>query len=77
MKLSIIDKDILLTLSKHGYTNQRKLMEQSGYSIGSVNKSISILTEEKMLNFADFFVKTSASFNCYLYFCSIIQYHGL
>ena len=50
MKLSIIDKDILLTISKHGYTNQRKLMEHSGYSIGSVNKSISALTEEKMLD---------------------------
>ena len=50
MKLSIIDKDILLTLSKYGYTNQRTLMDQSGYSIGSVNKSISELTEEKMLD---------------------------
>ena len=50
MKLSRIDKDILLTLSKYGYTNQRTLMDQSGYSIGSVNKSISELTEEKMLD---------------------------
>ena len=50
MKLSIIDKDILLTLSKYGYTNQRALMEQSGYSIGSVNKSISELTEQKLLD---------------------------
>ncbi len=50
MKLSIIDKDILLTISKHGYSNQRKLMDHSGYSIGSVNKSISALTEEGMLD---------------------------
>ncbi len=50
MKLSIIDKDILLTLNEFGYSNQRKLMDQSGYSIGSVNKSIGILTEEKMLD---------------------------
>ena len=50
MKLSIIDKDILLTLSKYGYSNQRTLMDQSGYSIGSVNKSISELTSEKMLD---------------------------
>ena len=50
MKLSIIDKDILLTLNEFGYSNQRKLMDQSGYSIGSGNKSIGILTEEKMLD---------------------------
>ncbi len=50
MKLSIIDKDILLTLSQFGYTNQRTLMDQSGYSIGSVNKSINILIQEKMLD---------------------------
>ena len=50
MKLSIIDEDILLTISKHGYSNQRKLMDHSGYSIGSVNKSISALTEEGMLD---------------------------
>ena len=50
MKLSIIDKDILLALNEFGYSNQRKLMDQSGYSIGSVNKSIGILTEEKMLD---------------------------
>lgn len=46
MELSIIDKNILLTLDEHGYTNQRSLSELSGYSIGSVNKSISILNEE-------------------------------
>ena len=50
MKLSIIDKDILLTLSQFGYTNQRTLMDQSGYSIGSVNKSINILIQENMLD---------------------------
>ena len=50
MNLSIIDKDILLTIYRNGYTNQRKLMEQSGYSIGSVNKSISSLTEEGFID---------------------------
>lgn len=50
MKLSVIDKDILLTIWRSGYTNQRTVMDQSGYSIGSVNKSIGILTEEKMLD---------------------------
>ena len=62
MKLSIIDKDILLTLSKYGYTNQRTLMDQSGYSIGSVNKSISELTEEKMLDASMKLTKKAKSF---------------
>ena len=53
MKLSIIDKDILLALNEFGYSNQRKLMDQSGYSIGSVNKSIGILTEEKIKEYEE------------------------
>ncbi|MCR5214647.1 MAG: NTP transferase domain-containing protein [Eubacterium sp.] len=48
--MSIIDKDILLTIQSFGFVNQRKLMEQSGYSIGSVNKSINSLIEEGMLD---------------------------
>ena len=67
MKLSIIDKDILLTISKHGYSNQRKLMDHSGYSIGSVNKSISALTEEGML---DESMKLTKKAKAYLKDCS-------
>ena len=50
MKLSIIDKDILLTINRRGFTNQRTLMRESGYSIGSVNKSIGILIEEGLVD---------------------------
>ena len=45
MKLSIIDKDILITLYRKGFSNQRGLMKDSGYSLGSVNKSLGILSE--------------------------------
>ncbi len=50
MNISIIDKDILLAIQKYGFENQRKLMSDSGYSIGSVNKSINTLIEEGLLD---------------------------
>ncbi|MBR6404508.1 MAG: NTP transferase domain-containing protein [Eubacterium sp.] len=50
MKLSIIDKDILITLYKKGYSNQRNLMKDSGYSLGSVNKSLGILSNAGFLD---------------------------
>ena len=50
MKLSIIDKDILITLYRKGFSNQRGLMKDSGYSLGSVNKSLGILSEAGFLD---------------------------
>jgi len=42
--------DILLSIHENGYTNQRILAEQSGYSLGTVNKAIRNLIETGMLN---------------------------
>lgn len=50
MKLSIIDKNILIYLSQNDYSNQRSLMSGTGYSLGSVNKSLTALTEYGFLD---------------------------
>jgi CTP:phosphocholine cytidylyltransferase-like protein/thiamine kinase-like enzyme len=42
-------KDILNILVQEAYINQRALSEQSGYSLGAVNKSIKLLIEEGYL----------------------------
>ena len=42
-------KDILNILVQEAYINQRALSEQSGYSLGAVNKSIKSLIEEGYL----------------------------
>lgn len=42
--------DILLSLSSKSYSSQRALSEASGYSLGMVNRSLRILTEEGYLD---------------------------
>ena len=41
MKLSIIDKNILIYLSQNDYSNQRSLMSGTGYSLGFSQYTIS------------------------------------
>lgn len=48
--MNVIDWNILHTIYKYGYTTQRKLTEQSGYSLGKINKSIKVLMEQGYLN---------------------------
>ena len=45
------DYDILYTLQKHPFTNQRTLAEQSGYSLGAVNKALKNLSNENYINY--------------------------
>lgn len=45
-----LEKDILLTIVKKGYVNQRVLVEDTGYSLGTVNQSVKMLTEKGYLN---------------------------
>lgn len=42
--------DILLSLNREKYTNQRILSEKSGLSLGCVNKSLKLLEEYKLIN---------------------------
>ena len=62
MKLSIIDKNILMYLKQNGYSNQRNLMLGSGYSLGSVNKSLTSLTENGFLDEDMKLTKTAKKF---------------
>lgn len=43
------DYDILYTLQKHPFTNQRTLAEFSGYSLGAVNKTLKNLLNENYI----------------------------
>ena len=45
-----IECDILNMLDKKTYTTQRILAEESGYSVGIVNRSIKLLREQGFLN---------------------------
>ena len=45
------DYDILYALQKHPFTNQRTLAEQSGYSLGAVNKALKNLSNENYINY--------------------------
>lgn len=49
--MNIQSKNILMTIRKNGYVNQRLLSEQSGCSLGMVNKAIKNLCAEGMLDF--------------------------
>ncbi len=49
-ELDLIDKDVLLELLMNGFKTQRKLARDTGYSVGSVNKSIHILKEKKYID---------------------------
>ena len=44
------EKDILLTILKKEYSNQRILSEDTGYSLGSVNQAVNELSERGYLN---------------------------
>ena len=44
--MNIQEKDIVLTLLDHPFTNQRDLASQSGHSLGIVNRSLKNLKEE-------------------------------
>ena len=48
--MNIIEKDILLHLTKTPFTNQRILSEQTSYSLGKVNQSLRSLQEQGYLN---------------------------
>ena len=55
--------DILLALREHPFTSQRILAEETGYSIGLVNKQLNKLVEEGYLDAAkNFTPKTTALF---------------
>jgi len=45
-----IEADILLDIYKNGYSNQRAIVERTGYSLGSANKSIKTLNEQGYLD---------------------------
>lgn len=44
------DYDILNILLQKSFTNQRTLAKDSGYSLGAVNKTLKVLTEENYIN---------------------------
>ena len=44
------ESDILLSLAENEYINQRSLSENSGYSIGTVNKALKKLSDADLLN---------------------------
>lgn len=44
------EQDVLLTILKEGYNNQRILAEDTGYSLGTVNQSVNMLNEKGYLN---------------------------
>ncbi len=49
-KMNIIEKDIILHLTKASFTNQRILSEKTGYSLGKVNQSLRSLQEQGYLS---------------------------
>ena len=48
--MNIIEKDIILHLTKASFTNQRILSEKTGYSLGKVNQSLRNLQEQGYLS---------------------------
>ena len=48
--MNIISEDILLELNNNGFNSQRKLAEQTNYSVGAINSAIKHLSEEKYID---------------------------
>ena len=54
--------DIMLALSEEGYVSQRFLAEQTGYSLGLVNRCIRNLTDKGYLDAEKHFTETAKNF---------------
>ena len=48
--MNVCESDILKILSQKGYTNQRILAEESGYSVGAVNNALKALAAEGLVD---------------------------
>ena len=48
--MNLQDKDILLDIYRNGFTNQRNTAASTGYSLGTVNKSIKQIMEDKYID---------------------------
>lgn len=48
--MNVYESDILKILSQRGYTNQRILAEESGYSVGAVNNALKTLAAEGLVD---------------------------
>lgn len=59
-QVTVFELDVLKSIYEDGFSNQRILSEQSGYSLGTVNKSIKHLIDQGMLT-EDISITTKAN----------------
>lgn len=48
--MNVYEFDVMNTIAREGYTNQRSIAEVTNYSLGKVNSAIKTLVDEKYLN---------------------------